>query len=230
MYINKKVLAVIPARGGSKGIPRKNIRNVAGKPLIYWSFISAQKVNEIDALVVSTDNEEIASVADKYNVEVVPRAKEFGTDEASTEDALLYTIESLEKAGRYFDVVLVLEPTSPMRSAETIRRAIKLCVDSSSPSIVPVYATIENIGVLKDGVFSPIVPNSPRRRQLREPFYIESSTVYACEIPYLKKNKTLVCSDWPALIIPADEAIDINIEKDLEIADYLLSYKKFNPI
>ena len=226
MFSGLKILAVIPARGGSKGVPRKNIRELAGEPLIVHTIRTAQNVKEIDALVVSTDDAEIASVAQSYGVQTIQRPAELASDEASTESALLHVIEHLESDSELFDIILVLEPTSPLRSRKTIQEAIKLCSGEGVQSVLAVKETYENVGFIKSGIYRPVVPDAPRRRQLRRPFYIESSTIYAARVSYLQRTGTLVCDDWYALVVPELEANDINTEADFRYIEFLLQNER----
>lgn len=213
---------MVPARGGSKGVPRKNIRPLAGEPLIGHTLRTAMSVAEIDLLAVSTDDAEIASVSSSYGVRVVDRPASMASDNAPTEAALIQVLEVLEAEGQLFDIVLVLEPTSPFRSAGTIVRAIATCSAGTAPSILAVRETRENIGFIRDGCFRPIVPGAPRRRQERQPMYVESSTIYACRVDYLRRTGTLVAEDWGALVVPEVEAVDINTEDDFQLVEFLM--------
>lgn len=213
---------MVPARGGSKGVPRKNIRPLAGEPLIGHTLRTAMSVAEIDLLVVSTDDAEIASVSSSYGVRVVDRPASMASDNAPTEAALIQVLEVLEAEGQQFDIVLVLEPTSPFRSAGTIAGAIVACSAGTAPSILAVRETRENIGFIRDGCFRPIVPGAPRRRQERQPMYVESSTIYACRADYLRRTGTLVAEDWGALVVPEVEAVDINTEDDFQLVEFLM--------
>lgn len=226
LTMTSRVLAVIPARGGSKGIPKKNIRVVGGAPLIAHSIRCAKRVHEIDALVVSTDCEEIAAVAADEGVQVVKRPAALASDEASTESALLHTMDELAKQGRIFDYVIVLEPTSPLRSVSTIKNAIHSIIKSDYESLLAVRESTENIGHLVDGQFIPLVPDAPRRRQLRDKYYIESSTIYAVSATYLRREKTLVSGRWGGIVVPIEEAVDVNIESDLAMVEVLLSERE----
>lgn len=217
---------MVPARGGSKGVPRKNIRPLAGEPLIGHTLRTAMNVAEIDLLVVSTDNVEIASVSSRYGVRVVDRPASMASDSAPTEAALIQVLEVLEAEGQLFDIVLVLEPTSPFRSAGTIARAIAACSAGSAPSILAVRETRENIGFIRDGWFRPVVPGAPRRRQEREPMYVESSTIYACRVDYLRRTGTLVAENWGALVVPEVEAVDINTEDDFQLVEFLMQKRR----
>lgn len=226
MYHGARILGVIPARGGSKGVLGKNIRPLAGEPLIGHSLRSAGQVAEIDLLVVSTDDAEIGEIAQKYGVRVINRPVELAADNSSTEVALLHALEVLEVEGQKFDVILVLEPTSPLRSPRTILNAIAACVDGSAPSVLAVRETKENIGFVRDGLFRPVVPGAPRRRQDRNPFYVESSTVYACRVGYLRGTGTLVAENWGALVVPEEEVADINTEEDFWWIEFLMEKRR----
>ena len=222
MYQGIRILGIVPARGGSKGVPRKNIRLLAGEPLIGHTLRTARQVQEIDLLVVSTDDAEIASISRTYGVRVIDRPASLATDTAPTEAALLQVLDALEEEGRSFDILLVLEPTSPFRSAATIARAIELCARGPAPSVLAVRETRENIGFIRDDCFRPVDPGAPRRRQERQAMYIESSTIYACRVDYLRRTGTLVAEDWGALVVPDVEAADINTEDDFQLVEFLM--------
>lgn len=226
MYQGAQILAVVPARGGSKGVPRKNIRPLAGEPLIGYTLRTASGVAAIDLLVVSTDDDEIAAVSAGYGVRVVQRPIELAGDAAPTEAALLHALDTLAAEGRQFDIILVLEPTSPFRSADTIARAIAVCTGGPARSVLAVRETRENIGFVRDGCFRPVVPGAPRRRQERQPLYVESSTIYACRVDYLRRTGTLVAEDWSALVVPEAEAVDINTEDDFQLVEFLTQKRR----
>ena len=222
MFDGKKVIAIVPARGGSKGVSRKNIKPLAGKPLLVHTCFTAMQVAEIDYLLVSTDDDEIAGVARNCGAKVVIRPAQLASDTAATEPVLIHAIEQVEQElGATFDIVLVLEPTSPLRSKETILKAIEM-VASGFESVLAVKQTTENVGLIKDSVFTPINKFAPRRRQLREPNYVESSTIYAATVKYLRKTGTLVSERWGAVVVAEHEAIDINTEKDFEYMEFLM--------
>jgi len=217
----KRVLAVVPARGGSKGVPRKNIRELDGEPLIGHTLRTARQVSEIGLLVVSTDDAEIASIAEEYGVRVLRRPAELASDTASTESALLHALDCLAESEPTFEVILVLEPTSPFRSTKTISEAISMIQNQDMDSVLAVRETRENIGFIKGGYYQPVVSGAPRRRQLRTPLYIESSTIYAVRVDYLRRTGSLVCEEWGALIVPELEAVDINTEADFQYVEFL---------
>lgn len=226
MYRDKKFLAVIPARGGSKGVPRKNTRLLAGRPLLAYTADQVKNSALLDTTVVSTEDGAIAEVARALALRVVDRPPELATDTAPTEPCLIHALDHLAAAGECFDYVVVLEPTSPFRSAMTIDGAIRAIVDAGAPSLVAVSETRANIGRIENGRFHPLTPDAPRRRQERQPFYVESSTIYVCRADYLRQSGTLVTADWAAFVVPEAEAWDINTSADFAVAESLLAWRK----
>lgn len=223
---NARVLAVIPARGGSKGVPRKNIRPLAGRPLIEWTIDQAREVPEITFSVVSTDDDEIAAVARAAGVRVIMRPAKLATSEAPTEWALIHALDELAKEGQEFDMVVILEPTSPLRRPQTISTCVNTLAQSDAPSLMTVVETRANIGRIEDGFFRTLIPNAPRRRQLRQPFYVESSTVYVCRVDHLRRTGWIVAENWLAVPVEDEEATDINEELDFVVAQSLMSKRK----
>ena len=146
MYKNKKIIAIIPARGGSKGIPNKNIIDLCGRPLIQYSIDSAKGSKYIDKVIVSTDSEKIAEVSRKSGADV-PFLRPVGisNDVAKSSDVVIHGIDFLkENYGDEYDYVILLQPTSPLRTAKHIDKAIELCINSDSSSLVSVKELNEN--------------------------------------------------------------------------------------
>ncbi|HGF7228112.1 TPA: acylneuraminate cytidylyltransferase family protein, partial [Vibrio cholerae] len=136
MINGRRVLALIPARGGSKRLPRKNILPLAGKPLIAWSIEAAQNSQYIDEIFVSTDNEEIAKIASQFGVNIPElRPESLASDTAKTESVLFYTLDNFAKDT---DIVVLLQPTSPLRTAEHIDEALRLFFQKEAFSVVSV--------------------------------------------------------------------------------------------
>ena len=132
MINNRRVLAIIPARGGSKGLPKKNIKNLAGKPLVAWPISAALGCKEVDKVIVSTDCGEIAKIAEKWGAEVpFLRPDDLSGDNASSMDVVMHVIEELEDQREHFDYVVMLEPTSPLTESEDLSQALKLLTESS---------------------------------------------------------------------------------------------------
>lgn len=219
----KRFLAVIPARGGSAGVPGKNIKLLAGKPLIAYTIDQANAVPELDSVVVSTDDATIREAAQALGAKVIDRPAEYATAEARTEGALLHALDMLELAGETFDYIVVLEPTSPFRSPELVRESLRRIVDTDADSLLAVRAIHEITGVIDDeGYFRAFVPGQARRRQDRPPSYSEASTIYVGRVDYLRRTESLVCENWLAIEVPAEQAVDINTLEDFEYCELMM--------
>ncbi len=169
MYQGKKILAIIPARGGSKGLPDKNIRNLCGKPLIGWTIEQAKNSLYIDEICVSTDSKKIADIAEEFGVKVPElRPAEFATDSSPSSAFVLHTIDLYRKAGIEFDYILLLEPTSPLRKPNDIDDAISLLSDA-----------VDCIGVVSLGQIHMEHPLLVKRMNNNKPYpYIPSEEMF----------------------------------------------------
>ena len=136
-----RILGIIPARGGSKGVPGKNIKQLAGKPLIYYTIEASRRAGLITATVVSTDSEEIAAIAKSYGAEVpFLRPAELADDTASSVDVVIHAVEYLKKEGKVFDAVCLLQPTYPFREEGFIDKAVKIFIENDSDSLISVLS------------------------------------------------------------------------------------------
>jgi CMP-N,N'-diacetyllegionaminic acid synthase len=222
-----KVLGIIPARGGSKGIPGKNIKVINGKPLIAYSIESAVKSKLITRTIVSTDNENIAEVAKEYGAEVpFVRPSEFATDKALTIEVIKHALNFFEKLGEDFDVVVLLQPTCPLRAVEDIDKAIKLISSSGCDSVV----SLVNVGANHPARMYSLIGDKPKSvmdetttmmpRQDLPPIYIRSGDIYAAKVNKLLKENSIMCGDIRAIIIAEDRTINIDTTEDLFLAEH----------
>ena len=134
--MTKKVLAIIPARGGSKGLPRKNIADLAGKPLIAWTIEASLNSKYITKTMVSSDDKEILDISVEYGAEIIKRPENLASDDATSESVVKHAIDCLEATGEVFDIVVLLQPTSPLRNSKDIDNAIELMFSSDATSSV----------------------------------------------------------------------------------------------
>ncbi len=223
-----KKLIVIPARGGSKGIPKKNICPVGGKPLLEYTLdvIREARLPDTD-VAVSTDSEEIMAVASHYKeVFLITRPAEISGDRASTEDALLHAADVLEKSGgRQYEAIMTLQATSPLRKAETLR-AFTEAFERQYPAIDALVSLNENRSDFwiktKGGRFERICKDAPRRRQDRTPLFVENSAYYITGTEALKKTHSVLGTKMDGFVISDVEAIDINEPIDLTIVECFL--------
>lgn len=225
MYKNKKILAIIPARGGSKGLPGKNIRPLCGKPLIAWSIEHAQKSKYVDEIFISTDSREIADVAERYGA-LCPelRPDYLARDTAPSSEFIIYTLEKLEKEGKCFDYFILLEPTSPLRDVEDVDKSIEMLIDSpenesivgvaTSGTIHPMYMVTVN----KDGRLERYTKGEMimRRQDLPDVYFFEGSVYVSKVEAYLEKkgfyhDKTLpyIVPEWKSHEV--DDFVDFTI-------------------
>jgi CMP-N,N'-diacetyllegionaminic acid synthase len=224
----RSVIAVIPARGGSKGIPGKNIREVAGKPLIAWTILAARASRHIDRLILSSNDEKIIEVARQWGCEVpFVRPAELATDEAPGTAPLVHALEAVPG----FDYAVLLQPTSPLRVAEDIDACIALCAEMEAPSVVSVTRSEKHpawMYELDEGRLRPVtgqVPESTRRQDLR-PVYSLNGAVYVVATEPFGLHSAILTEQTIGYPMPAERSIDIDTPLDLEIADFLLRRKQ----
>ncbi|MBS0157777.1 MAG: acylneuraminate cytidylyltransferase family protein [Nitrospira sp.] len=228
MSAARHVLGVIPARGGSKSIPLKNIRPLNGMPLLAYTIQTAKQSTFLDRCVVSTDHADIAAVARAHGAEVIDRPAELATDQAPTEGALLQVLEVLGRQGYRPEFVVTLEPTSPFRTTTLIDRCIATAIEQQETDcVLTVTETRKCYGRLVDGRFEYLFPNQPRRRQEREPLYEESSTVYVTRTTALERDRSVLGRSRVGVVVAdSREALDINEPLDFLIAEAVLTQRR----
>ncbi len=225
MYSNKRILALIPARGGSKGIPHKNITPLAGEPLIKYTIDAAKQSKYIDYVFVSTDDAEIADVSKKFGAKVpFLRPEELASDTAKTIDAVLHAIETLRKAGETFDSLVLLQPTSPLRTTEDINQAIETFYKTSRKPVVSVSEVSDHpilIRTIEDGRLHPLLQTgSTVRRQDMPPFYRVNGSIYINPIEGISPTTSFNDNPIPFVMSPS-HSIDIDEPLDLKIAEWI---------
>lgn len=225
MIENKKIIGVIPARGGSKGLPRKNIKILKNKPLIAWTIEEAKKSKYLDHLVLSSDDPEIIKVAKKFGCEVpFIRPISLATDTASGVEVVLHALETIQ---HQYDYVVILQPTSPLREALDIDSCIDLCIRKKSSSCVSVSEVSKSpywmYSLDKTGHMLPIISTeSNTRRQDLPKVYALNGAVYVANCEWLMKNKKLVTTETIAYVMPKERSVDIDDEVDFMLAKILI--------
>lgn len=221
MINGKSVLAIIPARGGSKGIPGKNIKMLAGKPLLAWTIEAAKKSKYIDRLILSSDDEKIISVAREYGCEVpFVRPAHLAQDDTPGVDPIVHALEALDEK---FDYVVLLQPTSPLRQTEDIDACIEKCLKEQAVSCVTVSEVKENpnwMFTLDNGrLLRPLISDGDKykRRQDCPTYYVLNGAVYVMQCEWVKREKKTIFEGTIASIMPKKRAIDID-----EILDFLI--------
>lgn len=223
-----RILGIVPARGGSKGIPRKNLADVCGRPLIAWSIEAGKQLLEngvVARCIVSTDDEEIAAVARAHGADVpFLRPAAAATDTAKALAYVLHALDTLEPADGPYDAVMILQPTSPRRDPAAIAEAVVRLAASDADSLISCYQEdyINELVMYEDegdGRIRPRHPNHNKgvRRQEHGPTMVRNGAVYVTRVPYLRATGQLVC-DHPVLLrMEKIDSIDVDTPDDLEL-------------
>lgn len=232
MYKRKRILAIIPARGGSKGIKEKNIKPLCGKPLLAYSVEVALECDYVDYVLVSTDSEVIAACARQYGAKVpCLRPEELATDEAKTIDVLLYEIARLQEEGQIFDYVLLLQPTQPIRTSRQLTEAIERMIDSDFTSLVSVCPVEEHPILMrtqdKKGKLLPVIAGgSTVRRQEFPEVYKVNGSIYLNRIDEgFNEHTSLNDNEYP-YFMSREDSVDIDTIEDFMEAEKIMKKKQ----
>lgn len=233
MIRNKKVLCVIPARGGSKGVPGKNIKLLYNLPLIAYSIKAAQNSNIFDEIMVNTDSDEIAQIALRYGASVpFLRPARQASDTAKIMDTYIHTLEYYEKNGVLFDYIMVLLPTAPLRKSEDIQGAFDVLFDKEGTSVLSVCEvdhppfwmnTLDESRSMVDFISADI---RQKNRQELPTYYRINGAIYLAKVEVLKKDRDWYASKPVAYIMPRTRSVDIDTVEDFEYAEFLLKKLK----
>jgi CMP-N,N'-diacetyllegionaminic acid synthase len=226
------ILAIIPARGGSKGLPRKNIRRINGKPLIYYTIKEAQESKFLDRIVVSTDDQEIARVAISFGVEVITRPAELAMDDTPSLPVFQHAIRYLEEVGdSYYDTIVILQPTSPLRTAADIDGAIGKYLQTGCGSVLSVCRAEHPphwMFTLQGDILEPVIEGGDkitRRQDIPEVYRLNGAVSVTHRDNIMKQNR-IITDDARAFIMPEERSIDIDTELDFKLAELLLKEKE----
>ncbi|RLA77108.1 MAG: acylneuraminate cytidylyltransferase family protein [Epsilonproteobacteria bacterium] len=219
--MTKKILAIIPARGGSKGIPKKNIVNLAGKPLLAWTIKASLNSKYITKTVVSSDDINILNIAKKYKSDTIQRPSNLALDTASSEPVLLHLLKSLEQK---FDYLVLLQPTSPLRDSIEIDNAFNLFFKSDATALISVCraenkmlkAFMEDDNGYIKGIVNNIYPFM--RRQDLPNTYLSNGAIYIIKTSEFIKNSSLITDKTISYIMSEVKSIDIDNVDDLNRA------------
>ncbi len=230
MMNKEKILAIITARGGSKGIPQKNTRELLGKPLIAYSIQAALQSRTLNKIIVSTDNETIAHISKKYGAEVpFLRPKHLATDTATSLSVLQHAVSYLaEKEGYLADIIVCLQPTSPLRSAGDIDQAVTLCMNTGADSVVSLCKVEHHPYWMKKVVEGRVYPlmevddeEYPRRQDL-SPAYQLNGAIYVTRKKILMEEERVLGEHTLAHIMSQERSIDIDTPIDLKLAELIM--------
>jgi CMP-N-acetylneuraminic acid synthetase len=227
MISSQTVIAIITARAGSKGIPHKNIRPLAGKPLIAYTIEAALDCGYIDRVIVSTDGAEIERTSLNWGAETLHRPVHLTTDTSLSEDAVFHAIETLGEGGLFCDLTVLLQPTSPLRRGLHISEALEMFDGGDSDCLVSITETEhspfkcfkeEDTGLVpllgEEKLFVP--------RQDLPRTYRDNGAIYIVRTDYFRKNRTFYCPGFLGYRMTGADSIDIDTEFELEMAELVL--------
>jgi N-acylneuraminate cytidylyltransferase len=223
MLNKKKVVAIIPARGGSKRLPKKNIMELAGKPLIHWTIESAKLSKYIDEIIITTDDIEIAEISQKKSGVRVPelRPKSLSTDTATSENVLFYSIKNYCSDA---DVVVLLQPTSPLRTSSQIDEALRFWDEKNALSVISVCKSENPIEWINTIPKSLSMKNFKKQKPIGNQQYRLNGAIYVYDVKRLLVLKTTEYqSDTYAYIMPNEFSFDIDNMLDFKICEFLIS-------
>lgn len=224
-----KILALIPARAGSKGVKNKNIRELAGKPLIAYTIMEAIKSNIFEDIIVSTDSEKIADIARKYGANVpFLRPKKFALDDSLTIDVIIHCFDFMRNIGKEYQEVILLQPTSPLRRAHHIKEAYQLFNNKNANFIIsvckcghsPLWANIMDKDLKMDNFIREEVKNM--RRQDLPQFYQINGALYLAKVDKLIEEKGFLGKNSYAYIMSRENSIDIDTEIDFRFCEIIM--------
>lgn len=225
MYEKKSFLAIIPARGGSKRLPRKNVADLGNKPLIAWTIEAALNSKYIDTVLVTSDDDEILSVAERYKAKIIKRPERLATDTASSFDAIKHAMGNIND----YDYIVLLQPTSPLRNSDHIDAAIELLLSKKADAVIsvcemdhsPLWSNVLPENWSMDNFLNDDVKN--KRSQDLPIYYRLNGAIYICRKDLLLKEETFFLKNNNfAFLMDRESSIDIDEEIDLKMANFLL--------
>jgi len=226
MIDDKKILAVITARGGSKGLPRKNIADVGGRPLIAWTIDAANGSPFIDRTVLSSDDDEIIAIAKNLGCDApFVRPGELATDTSPSADALIHALDQMPET---YDYLVLLQPTSPLRLSEDIDGAIKTCHAAGAPACVsgcePAKSPYWMFNLGNDGTLNPVIEfhELKTRRQNLPAVFSPNGAVFVARVLWFRENHTFYGPGTVAYVMPPERSVDIDTALDLTLVQTLL--------
>ncbi len=236
MYKNKRILAIIPARGGSKGLPNKNIKEMNGKPLIYWTVKRAQESEFLDRIFISTDSPNIASICQNICNQSVDelRPDELAQDTSSSADVIKYTINLLKQKGAEYDYILLLEPTSPLRKKDDIDRVIQLaCENPIRDGVISLGevhmehpSAVKIIG--KNGSIIPLLDTKKTiyQRQQMEQVYFPYGVAYLIKTEIFLKSMSVYTDNIIPYFIERWQTYEVDDIYDFMCIETIMKYRE----
>lgn len=225
MIHESRVLAIIVGRGGSKGLPRKNVRELGDRPLIAWSIEAAARSAFIDRAIVSTDDEEIADAARRWGGDVpFLRPAEMASDTAPIIDTILHAVDAIAEPYHY---VVLLQATSPLRLASDIDAALSHCVKTGVPSCISIAPAPKARWTVEMDAAGKLLlpPDITKSRQELPDTYQPNGAIYIAELEWLRRNRDFYAPEAVGYVMPPERSVDIDTLLDFRLAEMLLADK-----
>ncbi|WP_298845450.1 acylneuraminate cytidylyltransferase family protein [Clostridium sp.] len=228
MYKNKRFLAIIPARGGSKSIPNKNIMSICGKPLIAYTIDAGKKSKYVDEIIVSTDSEVIKVIAEQYGAKVpFLRPEELSNDTSKSIDVVMHCIDFYKNNNVSFDYVILLQPTSPLRTFEHLDNAIEKLIELNSTSLVSVCEVDENPVLMRKIVNEKLkeiisFEGTNLRRQDLPVFYKFNGALYINSNDMLINQRKFIDENTIPYVMDKESSIDIDTMLDARLVELII--------
>lgn len=222
------ICSIITARGGSKGVPKKNIKLLNGKPVIAYTIIESIKSEFIKETYVTTEDKEIADISQQYGAKVIDRPKKLAQDNSTSVDVVLHSIEYLEKNDRLPDFFILLQPTSPLRTKEDIENAIRLFIENECDALISV-SQLDHSSMMSFKIKNNfLTPNCDekflnKRRQELPKFYCPNGAIYITTPDSIRKNKTFIPKRTIPYIMPQERSVDLDTEFDFKLIEFMLN-------
>ena len=229
MYQGKRILAIIPARSGSKGVPDKNIKPLCGKPLMAYAIEAALKSGIVDNVFVSTDSRQYADIAREFGAEVpFLRPDTLASDQSLACEYIVHTINSYYQMGDAFDYFVVLQPTSPMRTSKHIFESVQILTESNAVSVVSVCPASHPAAcygyISKDGNLEGFSVGRGINRQAADKLYHLNGAIYLCNCKHYLEHQSFYGLNSKAYIMDKVSSIDIDTQFDFDLAEWIMRY------
>lgn len=221
------VLAIIPARGGSKGVPRKNLKLLGEKPLIAHSIETALESRNITDLITTSDDDEILAVAKAFGSQIIKRPPELAKDETKMPPVINHVLEKMRKNGKEYDVILLLQPTCPFRLTSDIDKALNIIGSGEAASVISVCDVGDNhparMYKVTEGCLETLMPEwEKENRQNLPKLYHRNGVIYALKSSLFEESQTFFVDNSYPLIIPSQRAVNIDEPFDFVMAELLV--------
>ena len=222
------IISIITARGGSKGVPRKNIQLIDGKPVIAYSIKPSISCDLINNTYVTSEDKEILDISKKYGAELIIRPNELAKDDSSSVDVVIHSLDYLETKGIKPDFFILLQPTSPLRTQEDIKNAIKLFVENKECDALISVSELDHSSMMSFQIKNKFLISNcdekflNQRRQDLPKFYCPNGAIYITTPDSLRKTRTFIPKKTIPYIMPKERSIDLDTEFDFKLVEFLL--------